>query len=134
RPRPRDLAALPVTAAVVDTHTHSRTLLPGLAARSYRVVTPGRPADVTFAEAHRAGVDAIVAKAVGDPIVTRWHLRAPFQAVRNQLAAIRAEATDAGAVLATTADGIRAAKDAGRLAVVLGLEGADAVGTDLGRL
>jgi membrane dipeptidase len=99
----------------------------------YHSVLRGRPADVTFAQAH-AGVDAIVAKAVGDPLVTRWHLRSPWHAVQNQLAGIRAEAGQADARVVRTADETRAAAAEGHLAVLLGLEGADAVGTDLGLL
>ena len=120
---------------VVDTHTHSGTFLPGVPGRVYKALPrKSRPADITFAEAHAAGVDVLVAKAVGDPIVTRWHFRPPWQAVQNQLDAIRKEAADAGARLVTTADEIRQAFADGVLAVVLGLEGADAVGTDLDKL
>ena len=70
---------------VVDTHTHSGTFLPGVPGRVYKALPrKSRPADITFAEAHAAGVDVLVAKAVGDPIVTRWHFRPPWQAVQNQ--------------------------------------------------
>jgi membrane dipeptidase len=89
---------------------------------------------VALAEVRAGGVDAVVVKAVGDPIVARWHLRSPFQAVRNQLAAIRDEAEDANAPLVGTADAVRAAAADSVLGVVLGLEGADCVGTDLGLL
>ena len=119
---------------VVDTHTHSTTFLPKVAAGAYHAVLRGRPRDVTFADVGTAGVHAIVAKAVGDPVVTRWHLRSPWQAVQNQLAGIRDEAAGAGARLVRTTGEIRAAAADGTLAVLLGLEGADAVGTDLGLL
>jgi membrane dipeptidase len=121
-------------AVVVDTHTHSTTMLPRYAATAYHSVLRGRPPDVGFSEVRDGGVDAIVAKAVGDPIVTRWHLRPPFQAVQNQLEAIRDEATRAGARLARTTADVRAAAADDALAVILGLEGADCVGTDLGLL
>jgi len=78
-------------ALVVDTHTHSTTMLPRVAATAYHSVLRGRPPDVALGDVREGGVDAIVAKAVGDPIVTRWHLRSPFQAVQNQLGAIKAE-------------------------------------------
>ena len=119
---------------VVDTHTHSHTFLPRYASRAYQTVLRGYPDDVTFAQAHAAGVDAVVAKAVGDGVVTRWHLRSPWQAVQNQLDGARADAADAGAVVVRSADEVRAAAEEGKLAVLLGLEGADAVGTDLGLL
>jgi len=118
---------------VVDTHTHTE-FLPGLAATIYRAVPRSQPAHISLAEAHNAGVHAVVAKAVGDPLVTRWHLRAPWPAVLNQLDAIRREADEAGARLVTTAAAVREAHQEGRLAVILGLEGADALGTDLDKL
>ena len=121
-------------ALVVDTHAHSTTMLPRLAAAAYHSVLRGRPPDVGLGEVRGAGVDAVVVKAVGDPIVTRWHLRQPFQAVQNQLAAIRAEAGSAGARLVRTASDVRSAVADRVLAVILGLEGADCIGTDLGLL
>ena len=122
------------TALVVDTHTHSTTMLPRPAAAAYHSVLRGRPPDVPIGEVPQSGVSAIVAKAVGDPIVTRWHLRPPFQAVQNQLAAIREEASRAGGRLTSTTAEVRAAAAAGVLSVILGLEGADCIGTDLGLL
>jgi membrane dipeptidase len=119
---------------VVDTHTHSTTYLPRLPAGVFRSVVRDHPPDVTFADAFGAGVHAIVAKAVGDPLVTRWHLRSPFQAVQNQLASIRDESAAAGARLVRTAGEVRSTADDGMLGVILGLEGADCVGTDLGLL
>jgi microsomal dipeptidase-like Zn-dependent dipeptidase len=121
-------------AVVVDTHTHATTMLPRFAAAAYHSVLRGRPPDVGLAEVREGGVGAIVAKAVGDPIVTRWHLRSPFQAVQNQLAAIRDESTQAGARLVGNVSEVRAAAADGVLAVILGLEGADCVGTDLSLL
>src|SRR5205814_6943632 len=48
--------------------------------------------------------------------------------------AIRREADEAGARVVTTAAAVRDAHQEGRLAVILGLEGADALGTDLDKL
>lgn len=121
-------------AVVVDTHTHATTMLPRFAAAAYHSVLRGRPPDVGLAEVPEGGVDAIVAKAVGDPIVTRWHLRSPFQAVQNQLSAIIDEAERSGARVVRTAADVRAAAADDVLAVILGLEGADCIGTDLGLL
>lgn len=118
-------------AVVVDTHTHTTTFLPRLAATAYHSVLRGRPPDMAIGDVRAGGVDAIVAKAVGDPIVTRWHLRSPFQAVQNQLTAIKEEAESAGGRLVGTAEGARDAATDGVLAVCLGVEGADCVGTDL---
>jgi membrane dipeptidase len=54
--------------------------------------------------------------------------------VQNQLAAIRTEASRAGARIVLTATEVRTSAGDGSLAVILGLEGADCVGTDLGLL
>ncbi len=123
-----------MTGVVVDTHAHATTFLPRLAATAYHSVLRGRPPDVTLAEVASTSVDALVVKAVGDPIVTRWHLRSPFDAVRSQLAAVRDEVTSSGARLVRASSEIRAAAADGVLAVMLGVEGADCIGTDLGLL
>lgn len=121
-------------ALVVDTHTHTTTMLPKVAAAAYHSVLRGRPPDIGLGEVRDGGVDAVVAKAVGDPIVTRWHLRSPFQAVQNQLQAIKHEVQSCGARLVGTTNGVREAAASGVLAVLLGLEGADCIGQDLGLL
>jgi membrane dipeptidase len=80
-------------------------------------------------------VDAVVANAVGDRLVTRWRWPAdPWAAVRRQLDELRREAETARCRLATTTADIEAARDAGRPAVMLGLEGADVLGEDPTRL
>jgi microsomal dipeptidase-like Zn-dependent dipeptidase len=121
-------------ALVVDTHTHSTTMLPRVAAAAYHGVLRGRPPGVGLGDVREGGVDSVVAKAVGDPIVTRWHLRSPFQAVQNQLAAIRDETSRTGGRVVRSAADVRSAATDGVLAIVLGLEGADCMGTDLGLL
>src|SRR5438270_8369534 len=122
-------------ALVVDVHTHGTALLPQPARGLYRLVNRlTMPPDVGFVELAAAGVDAVVAKAVGDPIVTRWHRGGAWAAVLAQLERLRADARRAGARVLSSAAEVRAARDEGRTAVILGLEGADAIGDDLGRL
>src|SRR5438270_6944 len=122
-------------ALVVDVHTHGTALLPQPARGLYRLVNRlTMPPDVGFVELAAAGVDAVVAKAVGDPIVTRWHRGGAWAAVLVQLERLRADARRAGARVLSSAAEVRAARDEGRTAVILGLEGADAIGDDLGRL
>jgi len=122
-------------ALVVDVHTHGTALLPQPARSLYRLVNSlTMPPEVGFAELAAAGVDAVVAKAVGDPIVTRWHRGGAWTAVLAQLERLQADARRAGARVVSGAAEIRAARDEGRTAVVLGLEGADAIGDELGRL
>lgn len=121
-------------ALVVDTHAHAHGFLPKPAGPVYRRLARTMPPDVDFAGAARAGVDALVAKAVGDRLVTLWYRTGPWQALVAQLDAITTDAARAGGVIATTVAGVRAARAAGRLAVLLGVEGADPIGDDLDRI
>jgi microsomal dipeptidase-like Zn-dependent dipeptidase len=122
-------------ALVVDVHTHGTALLPQPARGLYRLVNRlTMPGDVALGELAAAGVDAVVAKAVGDPIVTRWYRGGAWAAVLAQLERLRADAEQVGARVVSGAAAIRAAGAHGRTAVVLGLEGADAIGDDLSRL
>jgi hypothetical protein len=93
---------------VLDLHTHG----PGFVPQPFRVVWRGitirAPAEVGFDALRKGGVDAAVAKAVGDPIVTRWHIRrTPWDAVEAQLALIERQAGDAGARIARSVEGLR---------------------------
>ncbi len=121
-------------ALVIDAHTHGTHLLPPPVQALRRATVRSHPAEVTFAALAAAGVD-VIAAAVGDRLVTRWYWPASdWTAVHRQLDKLRADAAAAGCQLATTIAELRAAKDAGRPAVVLGREGADAVGGDPARL
>jgi microsomal dipeptidase-like Zn-dependent dipeptidase len=120
---------------VLDLHTHGPGFVPQPFRTVWRGVTIRAPAEVGFDVLRRAGVDAVVAKAVGDPIVTRWYVgRSPWDAVEAQLALIERQAVDAGAHVAQSAEGLVRARAQGVPAVVLGVEGADAVGSDIGRI
>jgi microsomal dipeptidase-like Zn-dependent dipeptidase len=120
---------------VVDLHTHGPGFVPQPFRTVWRGVTIRAPAEVGFDVLPRAGVDAAVATAVGDPIVTRWHLgRSPWDAVEAQLARIARQAGDAGAVVARSVADLRRARAQDVPAVVLGVEGADALGDDVDRV
>jgi microsomal dipeptidase-like Zn-dependent dipeptidase len=120
---------------VLDLHTHGRRFVPQPFRTVWRSVAIRAPSEVGFDVLRRAGVDAAVAKAVGDPIVTRCHVRrSPWDAVEAQLALIERQAADAGALLARSVEGLVQARAQGVPAVVLGVEGADAVGGDVGRI
>jgi membrane dipeptidase len=144
RPRPlspsvtavtADAQALHRDALVVDVHTHAPGFVPAVPARAYRWVNrTTMPPDLGLDALAAAGVDAAVVKAVGDPVVTRWYRGGAWEAVGRQLDAIAEQADAAGGVVVTTADELRAARERGRLAVVLGVEGADCIGHDLSRL
>lgn len=120
---------------VLDLHTHGPGFVPRPFRAVWRGVTLRAPAEVGFDVLPKAGVDAAVAKAVGDPIVTRWYVgRSPWEAVEAQLALIERQAAEAGAVLARSVDELGSARARGVPAVVLGVEGADAVADDVDRI
>jgi membrane dipeptidase len=120
---------------VLDLHTHGPGFVPRPFRAIWRGVTIRAPAPVGFDVLRRAGVDAVVAKAVGDPVVTRWYVgRSPWDAVDAQLALIERQAVDGGARVARSVDGLAGARAQGVPAVVLGVEGADAVGHDVDRI
>ena len=120
---------------VLDLHTHGPGFVPQPFRTVWRGVTIRAPAEVGFDVLRTAGVDAVVAKAVGDPIVTRWYVgRRPWDAVEAQLALIERQAIDAGARVAQSVGDLVDARAQGVPAVVLGVEGADAVGRDVDRI
>lgn len=120
---------------VVDLHVHGPRFVPQPFRALWHAVTPRRPQETGFDVLAPAGVDAVVAKAVGDPIVTRWYLgRSPWEAVDEQLRLIERQAAAAGVGLARTADDVVAAGRTGTPVVLLGVEGADAVGADVDRV
>lgn len=122
-------------AAVVDLHVHGPDFVPQPFRRVYHAVSPGRPRDTGFDVLRPAGVDVAVATAVGDPIVTRWYLRrTPWEAVEAQLRLIEEQASTAGVAVVRTVAEIETAAATSTPAVVLGVEGADALGTDLDRV
>lgn len=130
-----DAARLHREAVVVDAHAHPPDFVPQPARSLYRLVNrTTMPPDLGFGDLDGSGVDALVAKAVGDPIVTRWYRGTPWNAVLAQLGRIRAGAAAAGAVVARDAADVRGAHKRGALAILLGLEGGDAIGGEVGRV
>ena len=130
-----DPGALHRDALVVDTHVHGPHFVPQPWRAAYRLINQRTmPADASFDVLAAAGVDAVVGKAVGDPVVTRWYRGGPWRAVCSQLDQLRTAIGAVGGAVATDAAGVRAAHGAGRPALILGLEGADCVGDDIGRV
>jgi microsomal dipeptidase-like Zn-dependent dipeptidase len=120
---------------VLDLHTHGPRFVPQPFRTVWRGVTIRAPSEVGFDVLRRAGVDAVVAKAVGDPIVTRWYVgRSPWDAVEAQVALIERQAVDAGTLVARSVEGLLQARAQGVPAVVLGVEGADPLGRDVDRI
>ena len=120
---------------VLDLHTHGPGFVPQPFRTVWRGVTVGAPAEVGFDALRKGGVDAAVATAVGDPIVTRWYVgRSPSDAVEAQLARIERQADDAGALVVRSVEGLPQARAQSTPAVLLGVEGADAVGRDVDRI
>ena len=125
----------PTDALVVDVHTHAVGFVPQPARSLYRLLNrTTMPPDEGFEVLRTAGVDAVVAKAVGDPVVTRWYRGGPWRAVERQLDAIDAQIRRAGGVVARTPAAVRDAKSGGWPAAILGVEGGDAIGTDVDRV
>ena len=120
---------------VVDAHVHTMDYLPGFAASAFRwFIRDTVPPRFFLDQLSSARVDVVVANGVGDRTATAWWGRAPWRAVREQLRRITAAAERARATVATSAAEVRQACDAGQPAVILGLEGADAIGTDISRV
>lgn len=120
---------------VLDLHTHGPGFVPQPFRAVWRGVTFGAPPQVGFDTLQKGGVDAAVANAVGDPIVTRWYAgRSPWDAVEAQLARIERQADDAGVLVVRPVEGLVRARAQGSPAVMLGVEGADAVGQDVDRI
>jgi membrane dipeptidase len=122
-------------AVIIDAHAHTADVLP----RIPRAVTRAClrktiPAATTLTEAFHAGIDALVVEAVGDRSMTVLHGRSGFRAVRSQLRAIRSQAHIAGAIVVGDAAELIRAQSRGTPAVILGVEGIDAIGTHLDRL
>ena len=120
---------------VLDLHTHGQGFVPQPFRTVWRAVTVGAPAEVGFDALREGAVDAVVAKAVGDPVVTRWYLgRSPWDAVEAQLVRIERQAAEAGAVVVGSVEGLAQARARDTPAVLLGVEGADALGHDVDRI
>ena len=116
---------------VVDVHTHGLGMLPAPIRHTHRLISrTTMPPDETLGVFAAASVDAAVVKAVGDPPVTRWYRGSAFDAVTRQLASLREQAVATGGHVVTTSAELDAARAAGATAVVLGLEGADAIGDE----
>jgi microsomal dipeptidase-like Zn-dependent dipeptidase len=120
---------------VLDLHVHGPGFVPQPFRTVWRGLTVRAPAEVGFDALRTGGVDAAVAKAVGDPTVTRWYVgRSPWHAVEAQLARVDRQVADAGAVVVRSVAGLEQARADGVPAVLLGVEGADAVGQDVDRI
>jgi microsomal dipeptidase-like Zn-dependent dipeptidase len=123
------------SAPVVDLHVHAPDFVPQPFRRLYHLSGPRRPRDTGFDVLARAGVDVAVATAVGDPIVTRWYLRrSPWEAVEEQLSLVERGAARHGVAIARSAAAMERAGVEHRPAVVLGVEGGDALGDDVERV
>jgi len=122
-------------ALVVDLHTHAPRFVPQPFRSVWRATNPRRPPDTEFAALAGAGVNAIVAKAVGDPIVTRFYVRrSPWDAVEDQLRQIEDQAASAGITIATSIGEVTSRSRGQAPMVLLGVEGADALGGDIDRV
>jgi membrane dipeptidase len=122
-------------ALVIDAHVHGPRLLPQPFRTLYRLLNVRTmPAAVGLDRLGAAKVDAVVCKAVGDPVVTRLYTGDPWRAVVTQLHRLGGEIRRAGCRHVRDHHELLSARAAGQPAVLLGLEGADAIGRRLDRL
>jgi microsomal dipeptidase-like Zn-dependent dipeptidase len=120
---------------VVDTHVHSADFLPGYAATAFRSVNRRTaPPLFSFDQLPAAGVDVIVANAVGDWLVTAWWGQSPWRAIERQLSRIRAQAEHQRVAIAMSAAEVEQAFASHQPAVLLGLEGGNAIGINVNRV
>ncbi len=120
---------------MLDLHTHGRGFVPQPFHALWRAGTPAAPPQVGFDAFGEGGVDAAVAMAVGDPVVTRWYLGlSPWDAVEHQLGRIERQAARAGVVVVSSVQGLARARADDVAAVLLGVEGGDALGDDVDRV
>jgi membrane dipeptidase len=116
---------------VIDLHVHGPGFVPQPFGSMWKFLPPTRPREAGFDILGAAGVDAVVAKAVGDPIVTRWYVRrSRWDAVEQQLSLIERQAAEADARVVTSTDELLGARADGQPAILLGVEGGDALGRD----
>ena len=122
-------------AFVLDLHAHAQGFVPAPFRAAWRALTPRAPDAVGLDRMRPRGLDALVACAVGDGVVTRTHLRrTPWDAVEAQLVGATDEALTAGAVVARSVQELQQAYRDRTPAVLLGVEGADALGADVDRV
>jgi microsomal dipeptidase-like Zn-dependent dipeptidase len=120
---------------VADTHVHTMDYLPRFASLVFRwAIRRTVPPPFFLDQLPLAGVDAVVANAVGDRVATAWWGRPPWRAIHKQLCRIRREAEGAHIELAMSAAQVWRAYESGYVSVILGLEGGDGIGRDLSRL
>jgi membrane dipeptidase len=129
-----DPATLHRNAVVVDMHTHPVGFVPKPFSAAYRLGNrvynrhPFPPDEHFDHLRDAAGVDVIVAKAVGDPVVTRWYRGGAWRAVERQLELIVGQL---GGQVVTTAAHARGGQGSARPLGILGVEGGDALGSDV---
>ena len=114
---------------VYDAHAHIHGLLSSV---------PGglggsAPPDTPFAAFAGAGLDGCIVCVVGDP-ATFGVGNSDIEAVQWQLAQVRSAAAEASVEIVDSAQGFDAARSRSRPAIMLGVEGADCIGTNLDAL
>jgi microsomal dipeptidase-like Zn-dependent dipeptidase len=122
-------------ALVIDVHTHAPRFVPQPLRSLYRFVNRRTvPPELGYDVLRAAGVDTVVGKAVGDPIVTRLYRGPAWPALLAQLRQLVAEIGSVGGEIVLDGAGVHRARAAGRPGLLLGVEGLDAAGEDLDRI
>lgn len=132
---PADGERLHAESLVLDLHTHGPGFVPQPFRAAWDVITRAAPPVSGLDQLSAAGIDAVIAAAVGDPVVTRCYLGRDAQAaVEAQLSRVERQARTAGVAVVTCCDELLRARADRRPAVLLGVEGADALGRDVDRV
>ncbi|WP_209448912.1 dipeptidase [Rhodococcus qingshengii] len=88
-----------------------------------------------FDQMTTAGIGAMVACVVGDPLGTLWRApRDPWEAVRRQFDSLESQADAAGVGIVRNSTELKESQAQNVPAIVLGMEGADILGPDLERM
>jgi membrane dipeptidase len=116
---------------VVDTHAHDARFVPQPFRGLYRMANRRTmPPELPFDVLAPSGVDVVVANAVGDPVVTRLFPGSPWRAVVTQIHQMVLDIRSVGGDVVLGAGSLLE----GRPGLIVGLEGADVIGEDVGQL
>lgn len=130
-PRPPSAPPPNQTRPALDLHRHARGFVPQPFRAAWRALTPHAPPETGLGALPDLGVGAAFVCAVGDGVVTRTHVgRSAPAAVEAQLVGVEREAVRSGVSVVRSVAEVEAAYAVGRSAVLLGVEGADALGPD----
>lgn len=115
-------------------HAHGDDVAPRVLRRMLDLA-PSMDPRFSFDQMKPAGIDALVACVVGDPLGTLWRApRDPWEVVDRQFDSLQQQADAAGATIVRNIADLNTARAQSIPGIVLGIEGADILGPDLDRV